>query len=261
MSIVPDSGPTSPKPSPKPSPKASPWAPPDSTDAGAAPLSEPVLAPMWPDAGYGAPAALPPRNTAAELLAALGVAVGVGALGLLLGWVWHEVAPTLPLRKVEEGAVYLSAEPEQLIAADGWFTLLGFVFGALTAVLVWVLMRRWRGPIQLGGLLLGSTVAGWLAWRVWHTVGLAEYRERLASVPVDTIVQRPAELRAIHRLSEQTFGSELISAVGGNLLVPALGAVITYALLAAWSRWSSLRRHEEELASTSVEGRSRPELG
>jgi hypothetical protein len=270
--MLPEPGAPSPKPSPRASSKLSPWAPPDATNdrepddhgsraPGEVPPSDAVAAPLWPDAGYAAPGLPSPREAYTELFAALGVAVGVAVLGLLLGWAWHFAAPTLPLRKVEEGAVYLSGEPEQLIAADGWFTLLGLVFGALVAVLVWVLARRWRGPIQLGGLLLGSLVGGWLAWRVWHTVGLAEYHKLLASAPVDTILQRPAELRAIHRLSQQTFGSELISAVGGNLLVPAFGAVMTYALLAAWSRWSSLRRHEEEAASTSVEGRGWAELG
>ena len=36
--------------------------------------------------------------------------------------------------------------PEEYIAADGWFTILGFGFGLVAAVVAWLVLRRYRGP-------------------------------------------------------------------------------------------------------------------
>lgn len=178
---------------------------------------------------------------AGDAMWALATAVGIGLLGLGLGVLWHTVAPTLPLRVVEGGRqLYTSAEPEQLAAAEGWFVLLGLGFGVLVAVLAWVLLPRRRGPLQLAGVLAGALVAGWLAWWFGHDIGLAAYEHQVATAPVDTIVQRPPDLRAVQELSFFPY------ALGGSLLVPALGAVVAYAMMAAWSRWPSLRRHEDE---------------
>lgn len=191
---------------------------------------------------YEAPFDLQPRprpTVASELWPAVAVALGIGVLGLALGWAWYALAPTLPLKIVAEGAVYTSAEPEQLAASDSWFVLLGFGFGLLVALLVWVLLPRRRGPWQLAGVVLGCLVAGWAAWWLGHNIGLAHYQDLLAHAPVDTLIQKPVDLRAVKHLDFFPY------AIGGSLLVPALGAVVMYALLAAWSSWPSLRRGEE----------------
>ncbi|MEV0458904.1 DUF2567 domain-containing protein [Catellatospora methionotrophica] len=176
----------------------------------------------------------------ADVLWALVLAAVIGVLGLGLGLLWHAVAPTLPLRIVEGGAVYTSPEPEQLAAAEGWFVLLGLGFGLLCAIGAWVLLPARRGPIQLAGLLVGTLIAGWAAWWLGHDIGLAAYQDKLANAPVDTLIQKPVDLRAVKKLTFFPY------AIGGVLLIPALGAVVTYALAAAWSRWPSLRRHEDE---------------
>ncbi|GIF95239.1 hypothetical protein [Catellatospora citrea] len=188
----------------------------------------------------GRPVSGPGGGRGADVLWALALAVVIAVLGLGLGLLWHAVAPTLPLRIVEEGAVYTSTEPEQLAAAEGWFVLLGLGFGMLCAIAAWALLPARRGPIQLAGLLLGTLIAGWAAWWLGHDIGLAAYQDKLAHAPVDTLVQRPVDLRAVKKLSFFPY------AIGGVLLIPALGAVVTYALAAAWSRWPSLRRHEDE---------------
>ncbi|WP_186315770.1 DUF2567 domain-containing protein [Catellatospora sichuanensis] len=188
----------------------------------------------------GRPASSPRGGLGADVLWALGLAAVIGVLGLGLGLLWHAVAPTLPLRIVEEGAVYTSAEPEELAAAEGWFVLLGLGFGMLCAIAAWVLLPARRGPIQLAGLLLGTLIAGWAAWWLGHNIGLAAFVDQKDHAPVDTILQRPVDLRAVKKLTFFPY------AIGGVLLIPALGAVVTYALAAAWSRWPSLRRHEDE---------------
>lgn len=176
----------------------------------------------------------------ADVLWALVTAAVIGVLGLGLGLVWRGLAPTLPLRMADIGLVYTSPEPEELAAAEGWFVLLGLGFGVLVAVLAWVLMPSRRGPIQLAGVLVGSIVAGWVAWWFGHHIGLAEYEQLKTSAPIDTIVHRPPDLRAVKEFGFFPY------AIGGTLLIPAFGAVVSYALMAAWSRWPSLRRDEDE---------------
>ena len=90
------------------------------------------------------------------------VALGVAAFGGVVGWVWSEVAPRLQVIKAGEGLLYADAEPEQPIAADGWFFLLGLGLGIVLAVLAWVLLRRYRGAAMLAGLTVGSLVGAML---------------------------------------------------------------------------------------------------
>lgn len=187
------------------------------------------------------------RGHGGDVLWALVTAAVIGVLGIGLGLLWHRFAPALPLRMAdlgtERGLVYTSPEPEELAAAEGWFVLLGLGFGILVAVLAWALLPARRGPIQLAGVLVGAVIAGWVAWWVGHHIGLAEYEQLKTSAPVDTIVHRPPDLRAVKELGFFPY------AIGGTLLIPAFGAVVSYALMAAWSRWPSLRRDEEDEVS------------
>jgi hypothetical protein len=190
------------------------------------------------------------------------VAVSVAASGVLLGLAWHLVAPPLPLIKVDgDRLAYVGPEPEQPVAADGWFTILGFAFGIVAAVLVWVLVRRLRGPLQLIALTLGAAGAGYIAFLVGTNINTSfdEWRE---AAQVDSIVERPAELSASNMRLCLPFLDRCVSVRSGNLLVPALGSVIGYSLLAGWSSWPSLRREEEEMeAEAEHRGRLSFEMG
>ncbi|MFG3245861.1 AAA family ATPase [Streptomyces sp. NPDC048187] len=95
--------------------------------------------------------------------------VVVALFGALLGVVWWQLAPNVPLvGDVVDGSwvVYLKdSEGEQAIGVDGTFTLLALAFGALSAVVVFLLRRRGGVPlvVALGvGGLLGSLLAWWL---------------------------------------------------------------------------------------------------
>ncbi|MBQ1027626.1 DUF2567 domain-containing protein [Micromonospora sp. C95] len=176
-------------------------------------------------------------------VAALGVAtvLVLGLLGAPLGWLWAAVAPDTPVVKSGDGAVYGQAQPEQPIAADGWFSLLGLAFGVLTALAVWFLLRRHRGPVGLVVGAVGALAAALVAWQVGRRVGLAGYQRLLDTAPEGTRFSKPAELRA--------GGIELFLGVlpvpYGNVLLPAFAAAVTYTLLAGWSRWPSLRPEPE----------------
>lgn len=192
---------------------------------------------------------MPRRNRGPELFSALIVAVAISTLGVLLGYVWHLLAPTLPLKKVEGGLAYITPDPEQQVAQDGWFSILGLVFGLLAAVLVWVLFRKWRGPIQLFAVTLGAIGAGFLAWEVGSEIGFDAYRAKAASAPLETIVERPVDLYASQ--TKTCVLDRCVTTRSGDILVPGLGAVIGYSLLAGWSRWPSLRREEDEFLAFS----------
>jgi hypothetical protein len=180
-----------------------------------------------------------------ELMSALAVAFGVAATGLLLGFVWILVAPTLPLRKVEKGMAYIAPDPEQPVAGDGWFTILGLVLGLIVAIMVWIVAAKARGPIQLIGLTLGALAAGYLAWQFTVHVP-SDYAKRVSQAQLNDIVQRPPELNATNSPVCLPTLDRCRSVRSGELWVPALGAVVGYSLMAGWSRWPNLRREEGE---------------
>lgn len=174
------------------------------------------------------------------------VAVSVAASGVLLGLAWYLLAPPARLIKVDaERFTFDGFAPEEPVAADGWFALLGFGFGVIAAVLVWVLARRLRGPIQLAGLALGAIAAGYVAFAVGTNIDTG-FEQRWEQAAVNAVVEKPPALAATNMRVCLPFLDKCVSMRSGSLLVPALGAVVGYSLLAGWSSWPSLRREEEE---------------
>ncbi|WP_332317101.1 DUF2567 domain-containing protein [Verrucosispora sp. WMMA2121] len=225
--------------------------PPTGSDTGptaTGPAAEGVASPIDAAAGAAVSSAEATGSTAGRS-AGFGRTMAVGAatvlvLGLLgapLGWIWAAVAPATPVVRSGDGAVYGLAQPEQPIAADGWFSLLGLAFGVLTALAVWFLLRRNRGPVGLVVAAVGALAAALVAWQVGRRVGLAGYQRLLDTAPEGTRFSKPADLRA--------GGIELFLGVlplpYGNVLLPAFAAAVTYTLLAGWSRWPSLRPEPE----------------
>ncbi|NLU77517.1 DUF2567 domain-containing protein [Micromonospora sp. HNM0581] len=187
------------------------------------------------------PAAGPPGGLSRVVASGVVTLSVLGLLGAPLGWLWAAVAPDTPVIKSGDGAVYGQAQPEQPVAADGWFSLLGLAFGVLAALAVWFLLRRHRGPVGLVVAAAGGLTAALVAWQVGRRVGLAGYQRLLDTEPDGTSLSKPADLRA--------GGIELFLGVVpvpyGNVLLPAFAAAVTYTLLAGWSRWPSLRPEPE----------------
>ena len=205
------------------------------------PAGTPVTAPgadplVWYQGAPGTPAAAPVRPAGARRRA-VGVTVGVAflltVLGAPLGLLWAAIAPDTPVQKTAEGAIYAQPAPEQPIAADGWFSLLGLGFGVLAAIALWFLLRRWRGPVGLVAAVLGGLGAAMVAWQLGRRIGLSTYQRLLETAPDGQAFTKPADLRA--------GGLEWLVVPYGNLLLPAFGAAVAYTLLAGWSRWPSLR--------------------
>ena len=124
------------------------------------------------------------------------IALGVAVLGVVLGVVWWRAAPQAPL--ISDGtAVYLKdSEGEQSVGADGWFTLLGLGFGALTAgaVFWW---RRAGGVAVVIGLAIGALAASVIAWRLGIALGPTQNVVAHAKqVGVNKVFYAPLQLRA-----------------------------------------------------------------
>jgi hypothetical protein len=170
-----------------------------------------------------------------RLLVAGAIALTVAAAGGPFGLLWATVAPDVPVNITDGGPVLGDPAPEQFVAADGWFTLLGLAFGVLAAVAAWVLARRTRGPAGLLAVALGAAVAGVIAWQIGRHVGLDEYRRLLDHAAAGQTVGKPGDLRG-------TEGRWWPPVLRGDVLVPAFAATAAYTVLAGWSRYPSLRR-------------------
>lgn len=169
---------------------------------------------------------------------ALAVTLAVAVLGAPFGLLWAVVAPAVPVRMTGNGPAYAEAQPEQLIAGDGWYAILAVPFGILLAVTVWLAGRRIRGVPGLAALAGGAIGAGLLAWWVGRQLGLESYRETLAAARAGSLLERPPDLA----VAEAGWWPPHVL---GVLLIPALVAAITYTLLAAWSAYPGLRPDEE----------------
>jgi hypothetical protein len=147
------------------------------------------------------------------------VTVGLAVAGAPLGLLWAWLAPSVPVINAgQNGIVINDPSPEEYIAADAWFTLLGFGFGLIAAVLIWLLLRRDRGPALVLGATFGGLACAVVAWQVGRLVGLNAWKQWQHTSAVGDTFGRPPDLRA-----------------HGALLVIAFGAVIVTTLLAGWS--------------------------
>lgn len=169
---------------------------------------------------------------------AVAIAVVAVLLGVPFGLVWAAVAPAVPVFLTEQGAIFGEPQPEQLAAADGWFAILAVPFGLLAAAGVWLAARRARGLPALVGLAAGMVGAGLLAWWLGRRIGLADYQATLAAAEAGANLARPADLTVAD-------AGWWPPHVLGVVLVPALAAVAGYTLLAAWSRFPTLRPAED----------------
>ncbi len=103
--------------------------------------------------------------------------LAIALSGALLGVLWWKLAPTVPLvGDVVDGrwVVFLKqSEGEQAIGVDGTFTLLALAFGALSAVVAFLLRRRGGVPLVVA-LGVGGLLGSLLAWRVGVWLGPAQ---------------------------------------------------------------------------------------
>jgi hypothetical protein len=173
-----------------------------------------------------------------EVLFAAGVAVVVAAVGLPLGLLWRAVAPQVEFVMIDGGAVPVQQEPEGFVADDGSYILLTVGMGILAAIVVWILLRRRRGPVLMLGLLLGCIAGGVLTLWLGRHIGYQHYRDLVAHAPVGTHFRRPPDVRSAQ--IGLWFG--FLPKVQGSVLLQAVAATTTYMMLASFHVEPDLRR-------------------
>jgi len=190
-------------------PPAYPYGPPPEL------VPEPGAEPSRPGRALG-------RTVAVAVLITVAMAVAGAPLGLLWSW----LAPSVPVVNAgANGIVVNDPSPEEYIAADGWFTIIAFVFGLVTAIVVWLVLRRDRGPALLLGVAFGGLAATATMWGIGRLVGLGAWNDWQQRSAAGDTYDRPPDLHA-----------------HGALLVAAFAAVIVTTLLAGWSNDPDLDR-------------------
>lgn len=186
------------------------------------PASEPayVQPPLYSFSGGGWEPERPRRRPwGRTVLVAVSTALVIAAAGGPLGLLWHWLSPTVPMIDTgANGIVVNDPSPEEFIAAEGWFVLLGFGFGLVVAVVAWMVLRRHRGPALLLGVTVGALAAAPVAWQLGRQIGLGAYERWRDTATSGATYSAPPDLHT-----------------HGTLLVPAFAAVIVMTLLAGWS--------------------------
>jgi hypothetical protein len=174
------------------------------------------------------------RDIVLEIVAAVLVAISLTALGAALAYVWAEISPRVVLEMSPDGPVYVEPNPEGYVAGESVYLMMTAAVGILSAVVVWMLVRKRRGPIMLVGLAVGSVAGAVLMAWLGQRIGLSEYQRLLNEAPVGTRFEVPVKVRsAIIDLWEFK--------IQGAVLVQAMLAVAVYTLLAGFYQTVSLR--------------------
>ena len=112
------------------------------------------------------------RTLRTELLIGTALLAGSALLGLLMGLVWHWVAPRVPLYADSSDIYLLDPEGEQSIAADMYFGIIGAVCGLVTGGLAYWRSRAREGGVGVAvGLALGGLLGGYVAWKLGVALG------------------------------------------------------------------------------------------
>ncbi len=90
--------------------------------------------------------------------------------GVLLGVLWLNLAPRVLLISDGKGVYLRNSEGESAVGADGTFVLLALAFGAVAALVVFLLRRKGGVPLVLG-LALGGVLGSLLAWGIGTSFG------------------------------------------------------------------------------------------
>jgi hypothetical protein len=91
-----------------------------------------------------------------EVTVAVWVVATLALVGVLAALVWAWAAPTLTYQINDSGQLAVrSTEPEQLIAADGWFAIIALFVGLLAGFRAWW-HTKGHEPGVVGGLIVGG---------------------------------------------------------------------------------------------------------
>ncbi|NLU67602.1 hypothetical protein HCC30_10020 [Streptomyces sp. HNM0574] len=144
-----------------------------------------------------------------EVRDAVGCALGVTLLGIVLGLLWVWLAPRIPLF-TDGQAVYLKdPEGEEAVGADGTFVLLSLALGAVAGGAVF-LARRKGGVGLVLGLACGGLLAAVVGWRLGVMLGPeSDVVAAAKAAGKGNTFEGPLELTAKGALLAMPFGAVL----------------------------------------------------
>lgn len=210
--------------------------------------SESEIASMWA-ATQMAPGEPPePRDWRVTAGVGVATAVVIAALGFPLGWLWSSIAPWLPVQLSGGAAYYADPEGEQRAAQEGWFIVLSIVAGIVLAIVVFLVLRRFRGSVTIAALGIGSLACGWLAWRFGHNIGRGHALAEVRAGKDGQIIQFPVDLR-IKNSGNIAFWHGWLPYIGGDVVYLAVTALLTYIVMVGFSVSPSLGVHRGAVGS------------
>ena len=190
-------------------------------------MSRTLLATMtvpipFPDPARSDEAVPSSRDAVPAVVAALAVAAGTAALGVLAGLGWAAVAPRPLLVITAPGAAALvNAETTAFVAADAAFCLVCLAGGAISGALGYLFAVRKHGPLAMAGLLAGALAAAFVARWVGQHSGLAAFQHQLATLPVGARLSDSLTLGATGALGLWALAAGLVA--GGLELLASPG--------------------------------------
>ena len=161
------------------------------------------------------------RDGARAMVAALAVAVGTVALGVLAGLGWAAVAPRPWLVMTSPGAAALvNTETSAFIAADAAFCLVCLAGGVVSGVLGYLFAVRKYGPLAMAGLIAGALAAAFVARWVGEQSGLATFQHLLATLPTGARFRDSLALGASGALAAWPFAAAVTAGALELLVSP-----------------------------------------
>jgi hypothetical protein len=161
------------------------------------------------------------RDGVRAVAAALAVAVGTAALGVLAGLGWAAVAPRPLLVMTSPGAAALvNTETNAFIAADAAFCLVCLAGGVVSGVLGYLFAVRRRGPLAMAGLIVGALAAAYVARWVGEHSGLATFQHLLATLPAGARLNDSLTLGATGALAAWPLAAAVVAGALELLVSP-----------------------------------------
>ncbi|RZQ59438.1 DUF2567 domain-containing protein [Amycolatopsis suaedae] len=147
-------------------------------------------------------------------------------VGIPLGWLWSRLAPPQRMRVLPDLPQPVPLELESWHRFDDLviFLLLGFGFGVVTGVVLWLLRER-RGPMIMGAGVAGSVLSGLLA----ILLGTGMFSGWLYAVDA------PPQIGDVVSVAPQIESWWV-------LIGQPLGVALAYGVLAAWNGRDDLGR-------------------
>jgi hypothetical protein len=147
---------------------------------------------------------------------------------------WSAFAPWLPGVIESDGLFLQQPYGEQRAGQETWFILLSIGAGIVFAIVSWIALRRFRGPLMVAALAVGGIAAGWIAWRFGHNIGRGHALAEARHGKIGQVVLIPPDLR-IKQAGNIGLWHGFLPYLSGVLLYLAIAAIGTYLLIASFT--------------------------